>query len=328
MDFKWFNCVTMSTPVNLYILDYPDAMSSALHGIEDLFTIANRLAEQELFVLQRVSPSVSVSILANGVVIIPPCMAHPLPRFSDAETLTLLRQWHDSGVLLVASCAGVFWLANAGLLDGKQVTTHWWLCQQLADSFPKIERVCQHEMVVDQGDIVTAAGLYAFQDLSLHIMVRYAGYALAKKVADFCLLDLDGRLQAYYQRFRVDFSHGDSVVVKAQQYCAEHLSADMSIVQLASHCHTSQRTLLRRFKQATGFSPKQYLIQLRIEKAKQLIDLKQGSIEVIAGQLGYSDTSNFIKSFKKTAGVTPAEFRARQGGGEKAVQLTANGMGN
>jgi len=302
----------MKNNLTIYVLNYPGAMPSAMVGIQDIFTIANQQAERELFSIIPLSSIVPKNNEERRVVFIPPCLNKQLPSFADPEILALLNRWYKSGAVLVAACAGVFWLANAGLLDGKQATTHWRLCQRLSDSYPAIKQVSGREVVVDQGDIVTAAGLYAFQDLSLHLIARFSGFKLAKKVSDFCLLDLNGRLQAYYQRFHQDFSHGDTLMVKAQQFCSRHLWPSMSVSQIANHCHISERTLLRRFKKATGFTPKQYIIQLKVEKAKQFMELGKISIEEIGYNLGYADTSNFIKIFKKIAGITPSEFRAKQ----------------
>lgn len=302
----------MKNSLTLYILQYPDAMQSAISGIQDIFTIANQQAEQTLFTVNPLTSTVPKTKGERRVIFIPPCLANELPSFSDPDTLALLNRWHSSGAVIVAACAGVFWLANSGLLDGRQATTHWKLCQRLSDGFPKIKQVSGREMIVDQGDIVTAAGLYAFQDLTLHIIARFSGYSLAKKISDFCLLDLNGRLQAYYQRFYPEFSHGDKLIVKAQGYCSTRLHLNVSVLEIAEHCHISERTLLRRFKGATGFTPKQYIIQLKVEKAKQLMELGKINIEEIGYDLGYSDTSNFIKIFKKISGITPSEFKSKQ----------------
>jgi len=300
-----------TNPVNIYILDYPNVMASAKHGVQDLFTIANYQAEQELFTCHPLTASLEPNSGCENIVFIPPCLAKKLPSFSTPETLSLLKSCYQSGAILVAACAGVFWLANANLLNGKQVTTHWLLCDDLAQQHPLIKEVKKSEMVIDQGDIITAAGLYAFQDLALHIVARSAGFELAKRVASFSLLDFKGRLQAYYQRFYPCLTHGDPLIIKAQTFCSEQIYSNISIVKLAEYCNLSQRTLLRRFKLATGFSPKQYLIQLRIEKAKQIMELENISIEGVGYKLGYTDTSNFIKTFKKVAGISPAEFRSR-----------------
>lgn len=312
IDNKWLNIAIMKK-LNLYLFDYPDVMPSAAQAIRDLFFIANQQAGKTIFDVFQLSGSKNMPIDGAGLVFIPPCLADELPEFNDPEIITTLREWHQSGAVLVSACSSVFWLANAGLLDGKYATTHWQLCERLALEYPAIGKVCVHEMVVDQGDIVTAAGLYAFQDLALHIMARFAGFTLAKKVADYCLLDIKGRLQAYYQRFIPDYSHGDSRVVNAQKFCLENFCADVSVSRIAEHCHLSERSLLRRFKLATGYTPKNYIIQLRVERAKLLLELENMSIEVVGGEVGYSDVSNFTKTFKKTAGVTPSAFKLRIG---------------
>lgn len=302
----------MNNALTLYILQYPDAMPSAITGIQDIFTIANHQAEKPLFTVSPLTSKIPKIKGEQRVIFIPPCLASDLPSFSDPDVLDLLKRWHSSGAVIVAACAGVFWLANSGLLDGRQATTHWKLCKRLRDNYPNIKQVNDREMVVDQGNIVTAAGVYAFQDLILHIIARFSGYSLAKKVSDFCLFDLNGRLQAYYQRFNPNFSHGNKVIVKAQLFCSAHLHLKTNVFEIAEHCHISERTLLRHFKDATGFTPKQYIIQLKVEKAKQLMEQGKASIEDVSEDLGYSDTSNFIKVFKKVSGITPSEFKAKQ----------------
>jgi len=302
----------VNNQLTLYILHYPNALPSALYGISDLFTIANQHTTEYQFDVKPLPHKVDINNEDATVVFIPPCLNFQQVQFSDPDLLARINNCANAGAIMVAACAGVFLLANAGLLDGKHATSHWQLCQQLHDNFPAIKKVTSFDMVVDQGDIITAAGLYAFQDLALHIIARFAGVSLAKKVADFCLLDFNSRLQAYYQRFYPDMSHGDPQILKAQQFCTKHIYSNISVLQLAKHCNLSQRTLLRRFKKVTRYSPKQYIIQLKVEQAKQLMELEKMNVEKIAYKLGYDDVSNFIKIFKKVAGITPAEFKARQ----------------
>ena len=199
-DIIWLNIAIMNK-INLYVLNFPEVMPSARQGVRDLFLIANQQAESVIFDVIDVSTSEDIFPDGRGLLFIPPSLSDELPTFNDPKILSILKSWHHSGAVLVSACASVFWLANAGLLDGKYATTHWKLCERLACEFPAIKKVCVHKMVVDQGEIVTAAGLYAFQDLALHIMARYAGFELAKRVADYCLLDLTGRLQAYYHKY-------------------------------------------------------------------------------------------------------------------------------
>ncbi len=318
----------MSSELNIYILEYADAMPSAVSGVQDIFTIANHQAEEEIFTICDLTSDVYIVKNKTTVIFIPPCLANELPAFSSPETLSLLRRWYNEGAVIVSACAGVYWLANAGLLDGKEVTTHWKLCQRLADEFPNIQQVNGREIIVDQGNIVTAAGIYAYQDLTLHIIARFFGYSLAKKVADFCLLDLNGRLQAYYQRFYPNLSHGDKTIIKAQLFCSDQIHLNHTVTDIAVHCHISKRTLLRRFKSATSYTPKQYIIQLKVEKAKQIMEQGVISIDEISNSLGYADSSNFIKVFKKIAGITPSEFKVKQKVSELADHAVLNAHNN
>lgn len=297
---------------HISILNYEDAMRSAIYGIEELFTLANRMASAPLFQIEHCDYQQRLSTATQRVIFIPPCFSNPLPAFENATLTSWLNQNADDGVILAASCAGVFWLGGAGLLDDKTVTTHWRLCDRLAQQFPAIRHVEKRDMVVDQGDIVTAAGLFAFQDLALHLIARLAGYNLAKQVADFSLLDLNGRLQAYYERFSPNIDHNDPLILQAQRQC--EADPNLSVKQLADLSFVSERTLYRRFIAATGLSPKQYLTQSKIELARTLLNTPGMSVEKVAHQLGYLDVSNFNRTFGKVVGMTPAGFKARQFG--------------
>ncbi|MGF1725681.1 GlxA family transcriptional regulator [Photobacterium nomapromontoriensis] len=295
---------------HISILNYESAMRSAIYGIEELFTLANRMAPSPLFHIELCDYHQSMSTATQRIIFIPPCFADPLPTFENSALTMWLQKNADDGVILAASCVGVFWLGRAGLLNGKTVTTHWRLCEKLAQQFPAIRHVEKRDMVVDQGEIVTAAGLFAFQDLVLHLIARLAGYDLAKQVADFSLLDLNGRLQAYYERFSPNIDHGDTLILQAQRLC--ETDPTLSVKQLADLSFISERTLYRRFMAATGLSPKQYLVESKIELARTLLSTSSMSVEKVAHHLGYLDVSNFNRTFGKVTGMTPAGFKARQ----------------
>lgn len=298
----------MSIHICLYY--YPGTMNSAVAGIHDLFEIANRFCEQPAFTVETIS-SRHDAIARPEVVMVPPCISDPLPDFDDPAILEDLRWFKDRHACMMASCAGVFYLAEAGLLANRTVTTHWALYDELTKRYPTIEAVDRRNMVVDQGDVITAAGLYAFQDLVLHILARFSSYTLAKQVADFALLDLNGRLQSHYARFRPRYDHGDDRVLNAQRYCDSQPANQLSVKAMANAAHLSERMFTRRFQNAINLTPGQYLIQWRMEKAKQLLENNTISIEQTADATGYKDLSNFSKAFRRVAGVTPAEFRNR-----------------
>lgn len=298
---------------HIWVYNYPGVLRSAVAGTQDLFDIANRFAGETVFYVDVIDSLIDrateLSDKAN-ILFVPPCLDEQhLPALT--ETSSHLRTWFDSGATIAATCASVFWLAEAGLLNGKVATTHWQLYDRLASEYPLIKSIDRRNMVVDQGSVISAAGLYAFQDLVLHLVAKLTSYDIAKQVADFALLDFNGRLQSYYQRFIPNVSHGDMSVLAVQRYCEQVPTHELSVKAMAEQVHVSERTLNRRFQHVLSMTPGEYLLRIRIEKSKQLLDASDQSIEQIAYDVGYNDFSNFSKAFKRMAGVTPAEFRQR-----------------
>ncbi|MCW8346839.1 helix-turn-helix domain-containing protein [Vibrio sp. ZSDZ65] len=285
-------------------------MASAVTGIGDILSIANHVTDTLLFDVQTVSPSQVDASHIPDLVFIPPGKLGSFNQYDD-EILEMLKRWHMQGCTLAANCASVFWLGHAGLLNQRAATTHWKLCEQLSDECPLIVEVKHHEMIVDEGSIITGSGLFAFQDLTLHIIARYAGFELAKEVADICLLDFSGRLQAHYERFIPDYSHGNSIVLKAQKYCEQTPWNEQNNQVMANLCCVSERTLTRAFKKVLRLTPQQYRLRYKMDVAKREINVNKRTIEQVAFMLGYNDVSNFTRVFKKVVGITPTHYRSR-----------------
>jgi transcriptional regulator GlxA family with amidase domain len=296
---------------HIAILHYEGVMKSAAYGMEDLFRIANRLASKDLFEIHHeYSVHKEIPHTLPKVLVVPPSSAHPLPDFKCQVTLDYLKNMNQQSVEIAASCAGVFWLAEAGLLSGKTATTHWNLCERLKRNYPDIRQVERRDILVIDGSITTAAGLFAYQDMVLHLIARFEGLELAKQVADFALLDMTGRLQSFYERFIPNTNHKDALVHRAQRYCEAHVNA--SVKSVAQHCGVSERSLHRKFISILGTSPKHYIVQLKIERARNLLCLSQMTVEKVAFELGYQDVSNFNRAFKKVTQLSPSVFRSRQ----------------
>lgn len=286
-------------------------MSSAIAGVNDLFTLANRFTSEQHYSVKVITPGDKLTGNQNSIIYVPPCLAETLPEPNAFGISDALNQYHSNGAIVIASCVSVIWLAEAGLLNGKVATTHWQLFDYLAKQYPAIEMIDRRSMVVDQGSVVTAAGLYAFQDLALSLIARFSSFDIAKNVADFASLDMQGRAQSYYQRFVPNFNHTDSTVLNAQKLCEQLPPCELSLSTLAAKVHVAERTLSRRFKHTLGVTPGYYIQQVRIEASKRALDLKLNSIEQVAVEVGYQDVSNFNRAFKRTCGITPAEYRDR-----------------
>nr|WP_160162456.1 DJ-1/PfpI family protein [Vibrio ichthyoenteri] len=238
--------------MSVAILVAEGSMPSAIAGIEDILSIANHLHGHTIFTIKQISAHQIGTSESFDVVFIPPATMGMTVKFDDKVMLNALTLLHHSGATLAANCASVFWLAQAGLLDLRSATTHWKLCDKLKEQYPQIVEVKKHQMVVDEGAIITGSGLFAFQDVTLHLIARYAGFELAREVADMCLLDFTGRLQAHYERFVPDYSHGDELVLRAQKYCEETPLAEQSNQAMAQVCCVSEKTLTRAFKKTYG----------------------------------------------------------------------------
>ena len=210
--------------------------------------------------------------------------------------------------LVAASCYGTFVLAESGLLDGINATTTWWLQEQFRQRFPRV-RLDADQALADGGRCLTAGAMTAHTDLSLHVLRRLFGAALARRVGAIMLVDGARTSQRPFMTLRRDLD--DPLIQQAADWLAARAANEVSPQALADALHVSYRTLHRRFQAAAAMAPLAYLQELRIEQAKELLESTRLSIEQIVGKVGYSDVSAFRRLFSKRAGLTPAQYRQR-----------------
>lgn len=320
--------------VELGLLIYPGAQIAALHGLTDLFAVANRLAAQhpdaQLPVLrvshwqaegdgepQRVfdsHPGASGPLFA---VLIPPSLA-TLP---DPERLQPLIQWirsqHRAGAVLGSVCIGVFLLAASGLLEGRDVTTHWTYAPLLAKAYPAL-LVKADSPIIDDGDLITTAGLMAWAELGLRLVDRLLGPSLAAGTARFLAVEHRASTAQCGSHFAPILAHGDAAVLKVQHWLQTIGAVDVSLAAMAQCAGLEERTFLRRFRSATGLKPTEYCQHLRVGKAREMLEFTKGTIDHIAWSVGYQDPSAFRAIFKKITGLTPSAYRRRFGVGAAA----------
>lgn len=311
------------------LLLYPGVQLAAVYGLGDLFAVANRMAAGQgrqglpslrishwqvdaTGALGRVFDSQPQASGTPQVVILPPCLDGSAEQPLAACYRDWLRQQHGAGVTLASVCAGAFALAAAGLLDGRTVTTHWALAAQLAARFPQVE-VLPERMVVDDGDLITAGGLMAWTDLGLALVTRLLGPTIAAETARFLVVDLNRESQRHFSSFAPGFDHGDAAVLAVQHWLQGQAGAEASLADMAAHAGLGERTFLRRFRAATGLKPTEYCQQLRVTKARELLEFTRQSIDQVAWQVGYRDSGAFRKVFARLVGVSPGDYRRRFG---------------
>lgn len=210
--------------------------------------------------------------------------------------------------LVAASCYGTFVLAESGLLDQANATTTWWLEGDFRKRYPAV-RLEADRALVDGGRCLTAGAMTAHTDLTLHVLRRLYGAALARKVGGIMLVDGARTSQRPFMALPRTF--GDPLVQQAADWVAQNCARKISTDDIASALHVSYRTLHRRFDAATGMPPLAYLQALRVEHAKELLEGSRLSLEQIVAQIGYSDVSAFRRLFVRQAGLSPAQYRQR-----------------
>jgi transcriptional regulator GlxA family with amidase domain len=321
------------------LLLYPGAQLAAVYGLTDLFSVANRMAaergaaklpalrvthwaqQEGLSGIQRVFDSRPGSAGSPRIIILPPCLearpeAHVIQPFA-----VWLGQCHQAGVTLGSVCAGAFLLAETSLLDGRTVTTHWGLAQALRERFPNVQ-VDADRMIVDDGDIITAGGLMAWTDLGLALVERLLGPTIASETARYLVIDLTRLSQRYFSSFVPRLDHGDEPVLRVQRWLQSQSASAVPVAAMAAQAGMGERTFLRRFRAATGLKPTEYCQQLRVGKARELLELTNRGIEQVAWAVGYQDPGAFRKVFQQLVGLSPGDYRRRFGSGAQPLAPT------
>lgn len=303
---------------SIAIIDYPGALRSAVFGLAELFGLADAICRRRGLPLRLSTVVVDGTALADTPVVghaaavLPPTLTHEALAAIDPALLAWLRAAHARGTLMASACAGAFVLGEAGLLDGRPVTTHWRLADTLAERFPAA-RVQAEAILVDDGDLLTAGGLMAWVDLGLELVARFAGPAVMRELGQVLVVDTAPREQRFYRRFTPRLDHGDGAIRQAQRHLQADYAGPVSVAALAAEVHLSERSLLRRFVRATGHTPLQYLQRLRIGQACERLETGDTPVEGVARQVGYEDVSAFRRIFVREMGLTPRAFRARFG---------------
>lgn len=227
------------------------------------------------------------------------------PRLLEA-----LRRARARGARVAGLCGGAFVLAEAGLLDGKRATTHWKYAADLAADYPRVQVEAQ-VLYVDEGDVLTSAGTAAAIDLCLHLLRSVSGAEAANAVARRMVVPPHrAGGQAQYVDVPVPEIHAADGVATAMEWALEHLDWTMGVEELAAHAAMSRRTFTRQFRQRTGTSALQWLLQQRTLLAQRLLETTDLSVEVVARRSGFGSAVTLRAHFQRALGTTPRDYRA------------------
>ncbi len=299
--------------MKIAIIDYPDAMKSAVLGLQEMFLMANRICEE-----QKITKQFEVEILIPGkigdqkysAILLPPSLESEYYLKPSKDLTDWLKEKHNEGSILCSACAGAFIIASTGLLNGRNATTHWGFINLFSKMFPDI-KLDTNKILINDSDIITAGGMMSWMDLGLELVAQFTKPIIMRQLGKTLVIDTGQREQRYYQQFLPKFDHGDKTILSVQRKLQSEYQKPTKVSELAKFSHLTERTFLRRFVNATELKPNEYLQKLRIQRACDLLENTNDSFESIANIVGYEDFSSCRKIFVRIMGLTPREFRNR-----------------
>lgn len=249
-----------------------------------------------------------LEVAAADLVIIPGVPFASLKKV-DRATVDWVKQAYDRDATICSICTGAFVLGRAGLLDGRQCTTHWNRIEELQRQFPRA-KVVTNRLFVEDGPITTSAGMTAGIDLTLSIVEKQYGprqaAAVAREMVVYIRRDGSHQQDSVYLDYRAHMNPG---VHRVQDLLISQPERRQTLRELASVGNMSERNLTRVFRQTTGISIGEYVAKLRVELASSLLADPQLSLEAIAGRCGFESGRQLRRTWKKVFGLPASHFR-------------------
>ncbi|NUK21337.1 GlxA family transcriptional regulator, partial [Streptomyces lunaelactis] len=232
-------------------------------------------------------------------------------RTPDPRLIDWLRTHAPRAERLVSICTGALLLAEAGLLDGHRVTSHWAVCERLARDYPAVE-VDPDPIFVRDGKLATSAGVTAGIDLALALVEEDHGRDIALTVARHLVVFLrrPGNQAQFSAQLAVQTARREPLR-DVQQHITEHPEGDLSVEALAARARLSPRHFARAFQEETGMTPGRYVERVRLEQARRLLEDTPDGVEEISRACGYGTPEAMRRAFVKVLGSAPAEYRRR-----------------
>lgn len=311
------------------VLIYPEAEVLDITGPHEVFSMARGFQQQQpssrLYEVFLIAATMAPVKMSSGMQIRPDyCFDDcPLPldtlvvpgaesieqALDNPALLGWISQQSAKVRRLVSICTGAFFLAELGLLDGKQVTTHWGYCQLLQQSYPALE-VVPNALYIKQDYIYTSAGITAGMDLALALVEEDESKEIAMSVARKLVLFYK-RPGGQNQFSEFILSQSNSHFKDLVDWIMQNLSRDLSIETLAEQVNMSPRNFTRLFKKEFEQTPAKFIESLRLRHARMLLESKTSALKEIAGQCGFRNEEQMRRTFLRRLCVTPQEYRTR-----------------
>jgi len=339
----------LNSQLKVAILMVPGGTASTVYGMYDLFASTGRDWEMLVNGSPGNSPIDAFTVSADGqrfqagngvwlepdfalddspapdVICIPELLVDPNADPSGCFGLEI--EWicrhYAAGSTLASACSGALLLAEAGLLDGQDATTHWGYTNALESRYPEIRMHPGRALVVsgEEQRIVMAGGGTTWLDVALFLIARFIGIEDAMHVARVNLIDWHDIGQQPFAALTLARQVDDAVIAKCQAWAAENYDHKSPIASMVERSGLTERTFKRRFARATGLSPMEYIHTLRLEEAKQMLEGSDLPVEAVANEVGYEDASFFGRLFRRKVGLTAAQYRKRFRGLRRALEV-------
>jgi transcriptional regulator GlxA family with amidase domain len=324
-------------PIQVSLVVFPECDPSIIYGVFDTLWFAGiewvngvssgehlfepRIVTAEPGVL-RLCTGVSIvsqatidEVSSTDVVFIPNVIVNSGNdlRTLDRRLIDWIVRMHANGAQLYAACGGSLVLAEAGLLEGEQATTHWCYVPLFRQQYPNVD-LHEDRILVQAGrgqTILCSGGASSWQDLALLLTAKYGGTDEAIRLSKFFLYQWHRDGQLPFASMIANGAHGDAAIERCQTWLAQNYERPDIIAELVEHSGLPKRTFDRRFRSATGYSPLAYVQALRIEEAKHLLETGSQPIEEIAREVGYADLASFRRLFRRQAGMSPGDYRRK-----------------
>ncbi|RFS21950.1 helix-turn-helix domain-containing protein [Chitinophaga silvatica] len=247
-----------------------------------------------------------------NLVLVPSFTTDNLPQSvaDNVAFLPWLQSQYQQGAEIASFCTGAFLLAASGLLNGRIATTHVDCCKAFSAAFPSVNLLPDKTVTHDEG-IYTSGGATSTFNLLLHLLEIHLGIETAIRTAKIFAVDMGRDKQHYFSTFQPTRQHNDELVAATQDKIETKYQEAGTIEEIIKDIPSSRRNIVRRFKQATGFTPIEYLQYTRIEAAKKMLEQTGEQMTSIILSSGYNDPKAFRKVFRKTVGMTPTEYREK-----------------
>lgn len=325
----FFKPELISTMKHISILVPVEAVPASIVDPRYLFTAVNQFLEEQgsspafqvqLVGLQQETSlnrgcfTVHADVLLQEVrhtdLVIIPALSGDLDAALEANKAFIpwIIQQHANGAEAASLCVGAFLLANTGLLNGRQCSTHWIFANEFRERFPQVTLV-DDKIVTEEHGIYSSGGASSYWNLLLYLVEKYTSREMAIRASKFFAIEIDRKSQSPFIMFNGQKKHEDEPIRMAQEFIEKHVTEKISVEELALRFAIGRRHFERRFKKATNNTPVEYIQRVKIEAAKKFLETNRMNVSEVMYEVGYLDIKAFRSVFRRITGLTPLEYK-------------------